>query len=80
MPFRIKMYTMDSIVLEKSLGKGAYGEVFKGTVEPSIFGEVIKDVALKQLLIKNVVQTKSILASFVKKLEPLLALVSMKTS
>ena len=42
MPFRIKMYTMDSIVLEKEFEQGAYGEVFKRTVQDKHFGEVIQ--------------------------------------
>ena len=42
MPHKVTMYTMDNIKLEKSLGKGGYGEVFKGYAISEQFGETIQ--------------------------------------
>ena len=65
MPHKVTMYTMDNIKLEKSLGKGGYGEVFKGYAISEQFGETIqKDVALKQLLIKSTSGTAAVIESF----------------
>ena len=65
MPYRIKMYEMENITLQKSLGKGAYGEVIKGVVKEEHFGETIqKEIALKQLHIKNESSTNRVLGNF----------------
>ena len=66
MPFKIQMYSMGNIELESSLGKGAYGEVYKGKVSGNHFGETIdKQVAVKQLHIKREAGTKTTLDNFV---------------
>jgi len=72
LPFKIKMYSMEIISLEKSLGKGAYGEVFKGKVNEIMFGEVVeKHVALKQLHIKSEHATVKVLDSFIDEIRNL---------
>ncbi len=74
MPFPVKLYSMESIRLEKSLGKGAYGEVFKGRVADDHFGEAIeKEVALKQLHIKSEYETEKTLNLFVDEVRNLIA-------
>ena len=66
MPHSIDIYSMDNnIVLEKSLGKGACGEVFKGILTEFVFGETIeKAAALKQLYIKSESLTQKMLDNF----------------
>ena len=72
MPYKIIMYTMKNIQIQKSLGKGGYGEVFHGKVISEHYGETIKkDVALKQLLIKSTTGTEDILCNFLKEVRSL---------
>ena len=74
MPHKIHMYTAENIKIEKTLGAGAYGEVFKGTVSSDHFGEKIeKEIALKQLHIKNNKGTETTLLSFVTEVRNLAA-------
>ena len=60
---------------KKTLGAGAYGEVFKGTVSSDHFGEkkIEKEIALKQLHIKNNKGTETTLLSFVTEVRNLAA-------
>ena len=59
MPNKVPMFSADSIRLDKTLGSGAYGEVFKGEICEQRFGETYQEtVALKQLYIKNAVANR----------------------
>ena len=50
----VNMFSMQSIRIEKNLGKGAFGEVYKAVVDEDRFGLTIKkEVALKQLAIED---------------------------